>query len=100
MVRHWFKVLFAFESFLVVAAWLLAADATLKFAWTALGITVAAGLAILVLHDAMRLRHGWLRGLVAVVLVIILALAGVGVDEVFKLGIRDSLDQFLGRWRW
>lgn len=82
---HWFKVLVAFEALILAGGLLLNHDAAAHFGWLSLSLTLLVGLTVTVLGDLMRLRRGWLRATLGLVLAILVGFAVAGIDRVFDL---------------
>ncbi|HZN01475.1 MAG TPA: patatin-like protein [Pyrinomonadaceae bacterium] len=79
---HWLSVVYAFEFFTILAGIVLSSQGAQRFGWTALGITAALNLIVLVLKDIMRGRQAVFRTTGAIVGLIILFLAALGLLEV------------------
>src|SRR6185503_19528818 len=58
---HWLSVVYAFEFFTILAGIVLSSQGAQRFGWTALGITAALNLIVLVLKDIMRGRQAVFR---------------------------------------
>ncbi|MFZ3117048.1 MAG: patatin-like protein [Variovorax sp.] len=88
--RHWIKVLYGFEIFLLVGSIFLALDGVRSFAMTALAVTVVVHLASLVATDAMQSKRRYLRLVGGVTGAAILALALFGVLTLGQIGFGES----------
>jgi hypothetical protein len=95
LIFHWLRVLYVFEVLLILGSFLLGAKDTLRFALTALGVTASVNVIVLLLRDRMRLKNGWLYLFTTLFISAILLLAGIGADDLFKLGVRDKLSEYL-----
>jgi patatin-related protein len=96
LVFHWLRLLYVFEIILILGATLLAAPDTLKFAWTALGITAAVNITVLLLRDRMRLKKGWLVFAVSVFTFALLGLAAWGARDLWQA--RTGIVQTIRSW--
>jgi len=79
---HWLSVVYVFEFFMILAGILLSSQGAQRFGWTALGITAALNIIVLVLKDIMRGRQAVFRTTGAIVFLVILFLAALGFLEV------------------
>jgi patatin-related protein len=61
LLRHWLKLLYAFEAFLIVGATILTKPGAAQFGWTLLGITVSVNVITWWLNDFMQRRRVILR---------------------------------------
>jgi patatin-related protein len=96
LVRHWLKLLYVFEGFLIGSGWLLAEEDWIRFGGTALGITGGFHLVVLLLRDFMkRQARRWTRAAPLVLVVILLFFTGVGIDKIFELGIYEWFADFV-----
>jgi patatin-related protein len=90
--RHWLKVIYVFEVFLLVASILLGADpAITKFAWTLLGLTLTLTVVVLLVSDYIRGRGRWLRILSVLAIAAVFFFAVLGFGEVIGWGLKDKL---------
>jgi len=89
--RHWLKVVYVFEAFLLVTSILLGADAVTKFAWTLLGLTLALTVVVLIVGDYIRGRSRWLRALTVLVIAAVFFFAVLGFGEVIGWGLKDKI---------
>jgi hypothetical protein len=78
LVRHWLRLLYAFELFTIVGGTLLGREGVAAFGWTAFGITFGLHLLLYVLNGVMRGRRGVLRALASAAVVLVLGSAGLG----------------------
>jgi hypothetical protein len=58
-----------------------------------LGVTVAINVIVLLLRDRMRVKNGWLYVVTTIFVSVILMLAGIGVDDLFHLGVQNKLSE-------
>jgi hypothetical protein len=91
------KLLYLFGALLIVGSILLGQPEVQKFGWTALGVTAAINVCVLLLRDYMRGRNGWLRAGVIAVCLTVLFLAAIGADELFHLALRTRVLAVLQR---
>jgi hypothetical protein len=91
------KLLYLFGALLIVGSILLGQPEVQKFGWTALWVTAAINVCVLLLRDYMRGRNGWLRAGVIAVCLIVLFLAAIGADELFHLALRTRVLAVLQR---
>jgi len=99
LVFHWLRVLYVFEVLLIFGSFLLGARDTLRFALTALGVTVALNVIVLLLRDRMRLKNGWLYMFTTIFISAIFLFAGIGADETLNIGVRTSVTKQLRQIR-
>jgi len=92
---HWLKIIYAFEIFLIVASILLGQKDVTRFGWTALALTAALNLIVLLLGDYIRGRGKWWRLLLVLFAMALLFFATIGVGEVFGLEWRAKLFSFV-----
>ncbi|HEU4834399.1 MAG TPA: patatin-like protein [Pyrinomonadaceae bacterium] len=88
---HWLKIIYAFEIFLIVASILLGQKDVTRFGWTALALTAALNLIVLLLGDYIRGRGRWWRALLVLFAVAFLFFATIGFGEVFGLEWKAKL---------
>lgn len=88
---HWLKIIYAFEIFLIVASILLGQKEVTKFGWTALGLTAALNVIVLLLGDYIRGKGKWWRFLLLLVGVALLFFASIGLSELLGWGWKDKL---------
>ncbi|MEN3328141.1 MAG: hypothetical protein V7638_2948 [Acidobacteriota bacterium] len=92
---HWLKVIYAFEVFLIVASILLGQKDVTRFGWTALALTAALNLIVLLLGDYIRGRGRWWRLLLVLFAVALLFFATIGFGEIFGLEWKAKLFSFV-----
>jgi patatin-related protein len=98
--NRWLSIVYAFELFTIVGGLLLSSQAAQQFGWTALGITVALNVLVLVLKDIMRGRQAVYRATGVLVCLVILSLALLGLLEILgplfgvKLGSQNLYPMF------
>lgn len=61
LLRHWLKLLYLFEVFLIVGGTILARPGAAQFGWTFLGITVSANVITWLLSDFMQRKRSVFR---------------------------------------
>ncbi|VWX62913.1 conserved membrane hypothetical protein [Burkholderiales bacterium 8X] len=105
--RHWIKILYGFETFLLVASFLLALDGVRSLALTALAVTVAVHLASLIAADAMESKQRYLKvagGVLGFTLIVLALFGAVTLSQFDFMGsntppcARDESAQ--PRWPW
>jgi patatin-related protein len=92
---HWLKIVYAFEIFLIVASILLGQKDVTRFGWTALALTAALNLIVLLLGDYIRGRGRWWRLLLVVFAVALLFFATIGFGEIFGWEWKAKLFSFV-----
>lgn|GEM_PF-413920 len=92
---HWLKIIYAFEVFLIVASILLGQKDVTRFGWTALALTAALNLIVLLLGDYIRGRGRWWRLLLLLFAVALLFFATIGFGEIFGLEWKAKLFSFV-----
>jgi patatin-related protein len=109
MFRHWMKLLYVFEGFIIVGSWLLGESGWNQFGWRALGITGVVHVVVLLMRDFMQRRTGrWMRLAPALLIGSVLVLAGFGLDRLAGLGfyewaaeyVAQPISQALDRLPW
>jgi patatin-related protein len=65
LFRHWLKLLYFFEAFLIIGGTLLGNPQVQQFGLLALLVTITVNLTTLYLHDAMRGRKAWKKTIAA-----------------------------------
>ena len=85
LFRHWLKLLYTFEVFVIVGATLLTKPQVVQFGWTAFGITLGANIVVWWLHDFMSGRSSVRRFVVTVLVIIFCGLALIGALKVSHL---------------
>ena len=89
LLFHWLRVLYVFELLLIVLGFLFSAPPEFQnFALKLFGVTAVINLTVLLLRDKMRSKRGWLFGLILAGVLIVFALAGIGVTDL--LGYQTS----------
>ena len=88
---HWLRIIYVFEGFLILASILLGQKDVTRFGWTALGLTAALNVIVLLLGDYIRGRGRWWRGLLVLLVAAFLFFAAMGVSDVFDLHLKDKL---------
>jgi patatin-related protein len=89
---HWLKIVYAFEGFLIAGSILLNANPDVtKFGWTALALTVALHVIVLLLGDYIRGKGRWLRAGLVFVVAVVLFLTTIGFGELAGWGWADTL---------
>ncbi len=78
LLRHWLKLLYLFEVFLIVAATLLSKPGAAQLGWTLLGITVSVNVITWWLNDFMQRRRVILRFVILLLAMVFALLAIVG----------------------
>jgi hypothetical protein len=81
----------AFGALVIFGSILLGQPDIQRFGLTALGVTAAINMCVLLLRDYMRGSSGWLCAFVVVVCLTVIFLAVIGADELFNLGLRARL---------
>ena len=95
LIFHWLKLLYLFGALVIVGSVLLGQPEVQRFGWTAVGVTAASNVCVLLLRDYMRGRHRWLRAFVVLVCLTVIFLAAIGADELFNLALRARLRAIL-----
>jgi hypothetical protein len=78
LLRHWIKLLYMFEVFVIVGATILAKSGAAQFGWTLLGITVSVNVITWWLSDFMQRRLTILRFIISLLATVFALLALVG----------------------
>lgn len=90
--RHWLKVIYVFEVFLIAGSILLNADKTItNFGWTALALTATLNVIVLLLGDYIRGKGRWLRWVIVVLVAAVLFFAVLGFSDVAGWGLKTKL---------
>ena len=92
---HWLKIIYSFEIFLIVSAILLGQEEVSRFGWTALGLTAALNVIVLLLGDYIRAKGKWWRVFLVFAGVLIVFLAAIGLSELLGWGWKDQLFSYL-----
>ncbi len=92
---HWLKIIYAFEVFLIVASILLGQKDVTRFGWTALALTAALNLIVLLLGDYIRGRGRWWRLLLVLFAVALLFFATIGFGEILGWEWKAKLFSFV-----
>ena len=86
-VRHWLGLLYLLSFITIVLGIVFPGTPIKEVGWAALGIAVAFNLLLFLLGDFISGRRGWLRALGGLLVLILAALIGFGVNSVAgKLG--------------
>jgi patatin-related protein len=88
---HWLKILYAFEVFMIIGSILLAEKEITKFGWTALGLTAALNVIVLLLGDYIKGKGTWWRAILLLIVLAVLFLASLGLSELLGWGWKESL---------
>lgn len=92
LMMHWLKVLYVFELLLILLGFLFSAPPELQtFALKLFAVTVAINLAVLLLRDKMRGKHGWLKGLLAAAILVVALLASIGAADLLGFGLSQKI---------
>lgn len=94
---HWLKILYAFEVFLIVASILLGQKDVTRFGWTALALTAALNVIVLLLGDYIRGKGKWWRLLLVLSGVVLVFFATIGVSEIFGFEWKAKLFSLVTR---
>jgi len=98
LFRHWLKLLYFFEAFLIIGGTLLVKTEIQNFGVVALLATSAVHLMALFLHDSMRGRNAWKKTIIAVLLVACVIFALLGIFLFLALffieGFWNSISEF------
>lgn len=81
--RHLLKLIYLFEVVLLVAATFLSSPVVASFAWKLIGLTLATHFAVFLLRDYLRGKNFWWRLGVAVIVIVVLSCAAIGLADLF-----------------
>ena len=92
LMMHWLKVLYVLEVVLLVLCFLFSAPAAMQtFALKVFAVTVVINLAVLLLRDKMRGKHGWLKGLLYAGVGLVVLLALIGAADLLGFGLSQRI---------
>ncbi|HEY2964620.1 MAG TPA: hypothetical protein VGJ37_19540, partial [Pyrinomonadaceae bacterium] len=95
LVFHWLRLLYVFELVLIIVSFLFSAGDFLTFALKLFAVTAVINLAVLLLRDKMRSRRGWLVGVIVAAVLIVFALAGIGIADLLGYGTSTKIVAWL-----
>jgi patatin-related protein len=81
LALHWLRLLYVFELILIIVSFLFSSADFLTFGLKLFAVTVVINMTVLLLRDKMRRKRGWLFGLIVFGVLIVFALAGIGISD-------------------
>ena len=102
LFRHWIKILYAFEVFLIVSSILVGAAAEVtNFGWTIFALTAALNLIVLLLGDYIAGKGKWLRLTFLTGLAALLFLTVLGFGELAGWDWAETIrNRWIGGLKW
>jgi len=92
LMMHWLKVLYVLEVVLIALCFLFSAPAAMQtFALKVFAVTFVINIAVLLLRDKMRGKHGWLKGLLYAAIALVVLLALIGAADLLGFGLSQKI---------
>jgi patatin-related protein len=97
LLFHWLRVLYVFELLLIIVSFLFSEAAFQTFALKLFAVTAVINLTVLLLRDKMRSRRGWLFGVIVAVVLVVFALAGIGIADLLGYETSNKIVTWLAK---
>ena len=97
LALHWLRLLYVFELILIIVSFLFSSADFLTFGLKLFAVTVVINLTVLLLRDKMRSKRGWLFGLIVFGVLIVFALAGIGIADLLGYNTSTAIVNWVGK---